>query len=194
MNSEGIVLIVDDDNRIITLLEEIITPMVEEKVVCASSGKEAKDIIAKNRLNLAILDYRLPDTDGIELMKLIKEKDEEIPVIIITGFGSIETGVEAIKKGAYDYILKPFHPEKIHALVRRLVSYREMEKENRSLRNELESKFFRTNSLKEHEKALIRKVLAECDNNIKKASKELGISPLVLNLKIRKLGLTRASK
>ncbi|MGB2601409.1 MAG: response regulator [Candidatus Omnitrophota bacterium] len=191
MEKEKIVLIVDDDETITDLLERTVTPMVEEKVICVSSGAEAKNIMEKKGLNLAILDYKLPDTDGIELLKFIKSVDANVPVVIITGFGSIETGVEAIRQGAYDYILKPFHPEKIHAMVRSLMAFRKLREENVSLRRELESKTpsMLSNSLHEHEKELILKVFAECGNDIKKASKELGISPLMLYVKIRKLGI-----
>jgi DNA-binding NtrC family response regulator len=191
MEKEKIVLIVDDDETINDLLERTVTPMVEEKVICVSSGNEAKNIMEKKSLNLAILDYRLPDTDGIELMKFIKSVDQNVPVVIITGFGSIETGVEAIKQGAYDYILKPFHPEKIHAMVRSLITFRRLREENISLRKQLGEKApgMPTNSLKEHEKGLISKVLAECGNDINKASKELEISPFMLHFKIKKLGI-----
>ena len=191
MEKEKIVLIVDDDETINDLLERTVAPMVEEKVICVSSGSEARNIMEQKSLNLAILDYRLPDTDGIELMKFIKSVDQSVPVVIITGFGSIETGVEAIKQGAYDYILKPFHPEKIHAMVRSLITFRKLREENVSLREQLEKRApgISTNSLKEHEKSLISKVLGECGNDIKKASKELEISPFILHFKIKKLGI-----
>lgn len=191
MEKEKIVLIVDDDETINDLLERTVAPMVEEKVICVSSGSEARNIMEQKSLNLAILDYRLPDTDGIELMKFIKSVDQSVPVVIITGFGSIETGVEAIKQGAYDYILKPFHPEKIHAMVRSLITFRKLREENVSLREQLDKRApgISTNSLKEHEKNLISKVLGECGNDIKKASKELEISPFMLHFKIKKLGI-----
>ncbi|MFQ5952116.1 MAG: sigma-54-dependent transcriptional regulator [Candidatus Omnitrophota bacterium] len=141
MEKREVVLIVDDDESVRNVLEKLISNMVDEKVICAANGAEAQKIIDKERLVLAVLDMKLPDTTGIELLKLIKSIDVDVPVIVITGFGTIESGIEAIKEGAHDYILKPFHPEKIHALVRSLVAFRELKEENDALREELGVKY-----------------------------------------------------
>ncbi len=162
MEKEKIVLLVDDDETVCGLLEKIVSPMVEEKVVCAFTGAEANNIIKKKELALAILDYKLPDTDGIELMKKIKAVDNEVPVVIVTGFGSIETGVEAIKHGAYDYLLKPFQPEKIHALVRGLVNYKKLREENLALREELGLRYSMGRLIGKSEK--IRKIYDQIPN------------------------------
>ncbi|MGD2279180.1 MAG: sigma-54 dependent transcriptional regulator [Candidatus Omnitrophota bacterium] len=137
MENKEIALIVDDDEGSAKLLKKIIEPMLEEEVICASNGTEAKEIINKKKLILAVLDYQLPDTTGVELLKLIKSIDADIPVVIVTGFGTIESGIEAIKEGAFDYILKPFQTEKIHAMVRGLTNLRLLKEENIALREEL---------------------------------------------------------
>ncbi|MGB3081483.1 MAG: sigma-54 dependent transcriptional regulator [Candidatus Omnitrophota bacterium] len=141
METKEIVLVVDDDESICSMLNKLVSNIVDEEIVCVGSGEKAKEVIKENRLMLAILDYKLPDSTGIELLKLIKSIDAEVPVVIITGFGTIESGIEAIKEGAYDYILKPFHPEKIHALVRGLTNLRVLREENIALREELGVKY-----------------------------------------------------
>lgn len=141
METKEIVLVVDDDESICSMLNKLVSNIVDEEIICVGSGEKAKEVIKENRLMLAILDYKLPDSTGIELLKLIKSIDAEVPVVIITGFGTIESGIEAIKEGAYDYILKPFHPEKIHALVRGLTNLRVLREENIALREELGVKY-----------------------------------------------------
>jgi len=137
MDKERVILIVDDEEEIRAVLKKLIGKMVEERVVCAATGAEAQKVIRDKKLMLALLDYKLPDKSGMEVLKEIKAVDAEVPVVMLTGYGTIETGIEAIKEGAYDYLLKPVPPEKIHALVRGLVAYRELKDENIALREEL---------------------------------------------------------
>ena len=137
MDRERVILIVDDEEGIREVLKKLIEKMVEERVVCAATGAEAEEVIREKKLMLALLDYKLPDKSGIDILKEIKAADAEAPVVMLTGYGTIEVGIEAIKEGAYDFLLKPVSPEKIHALVRGLVAYRELKDENIALREEL---------------------------------------------------------
>ncbi|MDP8299419.1 MAG: sigma-54 dependent transcriptional regulator [Candidatus Tantalella remota] len=141
MSKDKIILIVDDEKEICEVFKKLIERMVEERVVCANTGEEAEKLIRGNKLMLVMLDYKLPDTTGIELLKKIKAIDSDVPVVMLTGYGTVEFGVEAIKQGAYDYFLKPVLPEKIHALVRGLVSKRKLMEENLVLREELGIKY-----------------------------------------------------
>lgn len=141
MDSKKILLIVDDDEMACEELQNLLSDVENTKIVLAYTGSEAQKVIEREELALALLDYKLPDTTGIKLLKLIKAGNIEIPVIIITGVGSIESGVEAIKEGAHDYILKPFRPEKIRALVKNLLAYQKLREENIALREELGIKY-----------------------------------------------------
>jgi len=138
---EEIILIVDDDEAVCSTLEKMVRKMVEEDIVCAHDGEEAKKVIRARKIMLAIIDYKLPDTSGIELLKLIKSIDAEAPVLILTGYGTIESGINAIKEGAYDYLLKPVPSEKLHALIRGLTNYRALLNENEILKEELGIKY-----------------------------------------------------
>jgi len=141
MEKEKTLLIVDDDELACEELKNLLSDAVNEKITLAYNGAEARKAIESERLALALLDYKLPDTNGIELLKKIKARDVQTPVIIITGVGSIESGVEAMKEGAHDYILKPFQPEKIRALVKNLLDLQKLREENISLRQELGIKY-----------------------------------------------------
>jgi len=111
------VLIVDDEELIRASLEKAATEEGYE-VFLAGNGKEGLSFVEKIDLDLVLLDLRLPDISGIEVLKKIKEIDEDLLVIIITGYASVESAVEAIKIGAYDYIKKPFKADYIKLILK----------------------------------------------------------------------------
>jgi two-component system response regulator AtoC len=106
------ILVVDDEKAIRWSLGEALRNLkfdVEE----AENGKKGVKLFKNDPSDLVILDLKLPDTDGIAVLKQIKEIEPETPVIMMTAYGEVETAVEAIKNGAYDFILKPFQLEKM---------------------------------------------------------------------------------
>jgi len=111
------VLIVDDEELIRISLQKAATEEGYE-VFLAGNGKEGLSFVDKVDLDLVLLDLRLPDINGIEVLKKIKEIDEDLLVIIITGYASVESAVEAIKIGAYDYIKKPFKADSIKLILK----------------------------------------------------------------------------
>ncbi|MEW6374855.1 MAG: sigma-54 dependent transcriptional regulator [Thermodesulfobacteriota bacterium] len=111
------VLIVDDEELIRASLQKAATEEGYE-VFLAENGKEALNIVEKLDFDLVLLDLRLPDINGVEVLKKIKEIDEDLLVIIITGYASVESAVEAIKIGAYDYIKKPFKADYIKLILK----------------------------------------------------------------------------
>ena len=100
-------LIVDDDLIILRMLKMRLESEGYQ-VEAASDIKAAKDLALRNEYELAILDLKLPGGNGIDLMKSIHETDPDLPVIILTAYGTIEGAVEAVKAGAYKYLMKPF--------------------------------------------------------------------------------------
>jgi two-component system response regulator PilR (NtrC family) len=120
-------LVVDDELNI----QEILTILLEDfgfQVDRASNRKEADDLIDENYYDLALLDLRLPDGSGIDILKKLKEKNPKTEVVIVTAFASSETAVEAIKLGAYDYISKPFEINELRLLIRNVKNKLELEK------------------------------------------------------------------
>jgi len=100
-------LIVDDDLSILRVLKMRLESEGYQ-VEAASEIEAAKDLAVRNEYELAILDLKLPGGNGIDLMKNIHEMDPDLPVIILTAYGTIESEVEAMKEGAYIYLNKPF--------------------------------------------------------------------------------------
>jgi len=112
------ILVVDDERDIRDGVERILKRM-GYAVLKAGQGEEALEILEKETVDIAILDLKMPGMDGMELHQRIRDMDEKIIVIIITGYATIETAIEAMKQGAYDFIPKPFEPEHLRIVVRR---------------------------------------------------------------------------
>ncbi len=109
-------LIVDDDDQLRTSFAKLLREEGYE-VVSAASGEAGLEIVESVPLDLVILDVRLPGMSGIETFKAIREIDSKLPVIIVTAFGTTDTAIEAIKAGAFDYLLKPFDiPEMLNMI------------------------------------------------------------------------------
>src|SRR4030042_6390345 len=110
------ILIVDDDDVMQETLSEVLKKRGYE-VFSVGSGNGAISVIKKNIIDLILLDMRLPDVDGLEVLKKIKEFDTEILVIIMTAYSDVQTAVSAMKSGAYHYINKPFELEELQLLI-----------------------------------------------------------------------------
>ena len=111
------ILVIDDEEFIRINLKDIFTSE-KYKVDVASLGKRGLNAIKTNQYDLAFLDINLPDMNGIEVLKEIKKIEPDLLVIIITGFASVESAVNAIKLGAYDYIKKPFKADAIKLITK----------------------------------------------------------------------------
>jgi DNA-binding NtrC family response regulator len=137
MDYKASLLIVDDEN----VVRESLGKWFEEEgylVDTATSAREALLKLASQRWDLALVDIKMPGMDGLELHRKIREVDPEIIVIIMTGYASVETAVQALKDGAYDYITKPFDPDDLARLVRKALEHRHIKAENVRLRESLE--------------------------------------------------------
>jgi DNA-binding NtrC family response regulator len=102
------ILIVDDEPDMLRLLKRSLEPDLECRVETAPSGKEALGMLSEEHFDLVLADIKMPEMDGLELLALIKRTHPDQTVMMMTGHGSIETAVEAMKNGAYDFITKPF--------------------------------------------------------------------------------------
>jgi DNA-binding NtrC family response regulator len=118
---KGRVLVIDDEAIVRVSCQRVLEPAGYE-VVLTSRGDEAIELLEKEQFDLVLTDLKMPDMDGLEVLKVIKERWPDIQVVIITGYGTISTAVQAIKKGAYEYIEKPFTPEDILDVVTKALS------------------------------------------------------------------------
>lgn len=134
------ILIVDDEKNYTLILSAILEEEGFETLT-ANSGNDAVNILENADIDLVITDMKMPGMDGIELLESIKEKDPDLPVIMMTAYGTVEKAVEAMQKGAYNYILKPFENENLIIYVNKAIEMFRIVKENRHLRNSIESRY-----------------------------------------------------
>lgn len=131
MGDKKKVLIIDDEKNIRFTLQKSLED--EYEVTTAVNGEDGLDKFKKDEYDIVLLDMKLPGMDGIEALKQIKEKDKTANVIIITGFGSVDSAVETMKLGAIDYLNKPFTPDEIKEIVNEVISREELELEEEDL-------------------------------------------------------------
>ncbi|MCB0365200.1 MAG: sigma-54-dependent Fis family transcriptional regulator [Bdellovibrionaceae bacterium] len=135
------ILIVDDETSLRTALFRALDRRGYQ-VITASSCSEAESFSQSDTpLDLALVDLRLPDGDGIELMTKLQMYQPQLQVIILTGFGTIELAVEATQKGAYHFVSKPFNLDEILSLIDKALQHKELEAENHQLKSALHKKY-----------------------------------------------------
>ncbi len=134
------ILIVDDEKNYPMIIGEILQ---EEgyTTITASSGMEALDIFKNEIINLVLTDVKMPGISGIQLLENIKEINPDIPVIIMTAYGSVEKAVEAMHKGAYTFILKPFENQELIAHIAKAITVYKIIQENSMLRDAVSSRY-----------------------------------------------------
>jgi DNA-binding NtrC family response regulator len=157
------VLVVDDEAPIREMLQRGLSEIGGYSVEVAQNGKEAVERIEKEIFDLVLTDVKMPEMDGMELLKMIKGTRPEVPVVMMTAYGSIETAVEAMKVGANDYITKPVNFDELLIHISRAQREDFLLRENRLLRMEVRKKFEFSNIIGKSKKmqevfALIEKV------------------------------------
>ena len=118
-------VIVDDEPDLLDLLKLILTEKTEHKVLTTSDPHQAIEWCKSLKADLLISDLRMPEMEGIELLKIIKQIDPNLPLILITAYGTIESAVEAMRHKAFDYITKPFKKEQILMTVDKALKWRQ---------------------------------------------------------------------
>jgi len=136
---KGRILIVDDEPIILFGLSHYLKDQGFEVDTC-EKGEEALKKIEEQKFDLCILDLKLPDIDGISLLKKIKGKQEQIGIIMITAFAEVKSAVQAIKEGAFDYLAKPFSNEELMVVVEKFFEFKNLRKEVDELREKLREK------------------------------------------------------
>ena len=134
------ILIVDDDEVMQETLSDVLTKRGYE-IFSVGSGNGALSMVKRNVIDLILLDMRLPDIDGLEVLKKIKEFDTEILVIMMTAYSDVQTAVSAMKSGAYDYINKPFELEELKLLIEKGLETKSLINEVRRLHRQQKEKY-----------------------------------------------------
>ncbi|MDZ7271082.1 MAG: response regulator [candidate division KSB1 bacterium] len=132
---KGTILVVDDEQ----VMRDSLRAWLEDEGFAVDTAEDAMKALAmvKERpYDVAVLDIRMPGMDGLALQKKLREAQEGLPVVIITAHASVETAVQAMREGAYDYLMKPFPPEKLTQVIRHVMEHRRLTVENVRLRKE----------------------------------------------------------
>ncbi len=130
------VLVVDDESVIREILSDFLM-MEGYQVLSAGDGTEAVEVLARETVHMVISDLKMPSMDGLELLAHIREHHPDLVTLIMTGYGTVETAIEAMKRGAFDYVLKPFKVEEVMHTVGRAFAQQRLRAENIELRASL---------------------------------------------------------
>ncbi len=131
------ILIVDDEPDMLKLLAMILKEKTPYEVITTNNPMEAVQLVKTTDFDLIITDLKMPGLDGLQLLEEVKKKNEDIPVVIITAYGTIDSATEAIEKGGFDFITKPFKKEQILFTIERALKWLKVQKENRMLKDKL---------------------------------------------------------
>ncbi|KPK45887.1 MAG: hypothetical protein AMK74_02030 [Nitrospira bacterium SM23_35] len=138
MFSQARILVIDDDESMRDSCRQALARKAS-RVEVAEDGLSGLEILEKEAFDLVILDLKMPGLSGMEVLSRIKQEYPEVVVVVITGYATVESAVEAMRHGAYDFLPKPFTPESLRAIVGRALDARELVLENILLRSELEA-------------------------------------------------------
>ncbi|MGO9621563.1 MAG: sigma-54-dependent transcriptional regulator [Desulfobaccales bacterium] len=130
------ILVVDDEPNMLRLLKTILMDKTGYEVTTTNNPLEVSKLLQEDHYQVVITDLKMPLVDGMDLIEIIKKIDRNLPIIIITAYGTIETAEEAVQKGAYDFITKPFRKETILITIRRALEWKRMQEELQTLKNQ----------------------------------------------------------
>ncbi len=134
------ILLIDDDDSLRRVMEFSLAEAGYE-VAAAASGEAGLRLFEKGAFDAVITDITMPGMSGMEVLARVHEADELLPVVVITAYGTIESAVEAMKKGAFDYITKPFNRDELRLTLARAIRMRRLERENVELRAEVTDRY-----------------------------------------------------
>ncbi len=129
-------LVVDDEPNMLRLLKTILMDKTGYEVITTNNPLEVSKLLQEAPFDLVITDLKMPLVDGLDLIDIIKKINSSLPIIIITAYGTIETAEEAIQKGAYDFITKPFRKETILITIKRALEWKRMQRELAALKKQ----------------------------------------------------------
>ncbi len=134
------ILFVDDDQHILSIVEQFLGRF-GFNVTTESSGKKAIEMVQENHYSVVFTDLNMPEISGMELLKQVKAVSSETEVIIVSGYGTIETAIEAMKLGSYDFLQKPIHFDRFKILIDRIIEKQKLKEENLLIRNRLKERY-----------------------------------------------------
>ena len=179
-------LIVDDERDIRELLGMTLTRM---GLIAATAGtlQEAKDILAEQAFDICLTDMRLPDGNGIELIQHVAQHYQNMPIAMITAYGDVQSAVNALKSGAFDFVSKPVDLSELRDIIQRGLLLKNNTSVNSATNNAATQAL--PEALEHLEREKIQSALEACRFNKTKSAAQLGITFRALRYKMEKLGM-----
>ncbi|MCU0249840.1 MAG: sigma-54 dependent transcriptional regulator [Vicinamibacterales bacterium] len=146
MARAGSILVIDDEEIMREILEALLTPEGYD-VRLASHGAEGLDLARSMPFDAAVVDVMMPGMDGLAVLDELKKIDDDLAVVMVTAYASVDTAVDAMKRGALDYITKPFKNDEVLLVLQHAVERRRLVTENRSLRQNLQERYHRFDNI-----------------------------------------------
>lgn len=134
------ILIIDDEPDMVKLLSIILKSRKDYNVTTTINPIEGLELLKNEKFNLVITDLKMPGLDGEEVLESVKRHQGDLPVIIITAFSTVDSALKLIKKGAADYITKPFRKEQILTAVDKTIQMSKLQAENKMLKEQIKQK------------------------------------------------------
>ena len=170
------ILALDDEPHMLILLERIIREKTQYTIMTTNNSLELPLLLEHNTFDVVIADLKMPGMDGMDILRMVKEKKREEEVIIITAFGSLESAVEALSLGVFDYITKPFKKEQILFTVDRAIKWQTMKRTVQEISGLFDLEPYEK-AFEAFEKAYMRKLSERYNGDIKVISDKSGLSP-----------------
>jgi DNA-binding NtrC family response regulator len=173
------ILAVDDQPHMLVLIERIIKERTPYSIVTTNNPLEVPKMLANENFDLIVSDLKMPGMDGLEILDFVHKNKRNEKVIIITAFGELETAIQAMQRGAFDYITKPFKKEQIMYTIDRAMTWQNMVKESDKLLYLLAISPY-DEAETEFKKVYLKKMAKIFDNQIKKISEKSGLPETVV--------------
>ena len=173
------ILAVDDEVHMLKLFERIITEKTGYQIITTSNSLEVPGMLEEDRYDLIITDLKMPGLDGLDLLRMIKEKERDEEVIIITAFGSLESAIEALSRGVFDYITKPFKKEQILYTVDRAMKWVRIKREAARM-DDIFSREPYESALESFRKEYIRRLAERLEGDKQKMAQQSGLAEDVI--------------
>jgi DNA-binding NtrC family response regulator len=134
------ILVVDDEKDMLVLLGRILSERKEYALTVTEDSRKVGTLLESSHFDLVLTDLKMPHINGLQVLELVKSRDPRTAVVIMTAYGTIDSAVEATRKGAFDYLTKPFRKERILQVTEQALKWQQLELENQLLREQLEEK------------------------------------------------------
>jgi len=128
------ILVIDDEVDMLSLIRLILTEKTDYEIITTNNPLEVSNLLNEKKFDVIVTDLKMPIMDGMDVVDAIRKQDALVPIIIITAYGSVESAEEAVKKGAFDYITKPFRQEQLLISLKRALEWYALKKEYLELR------------------------------------------------------------